>query len=125
MEEIVNAEKELDESESCNRFLFFPRSCVKQTLQQTHLRNLSCNRYRKNDPGARSYLQQMDKTSSSILLSLAQMGWDLNGFEWHLRDFMAHHDKGHCCLPPNSLQGYTEPQKILIPALLIPTFLAQ
>lgn len=104
---------------------FFPPELCKTDTATTHLRNLSCNRYGKNDPGARSCLQQMDKTSSSVLLPLAQMGWDLNGFEWHLRDFMAHHDKGHYCLLPNSLQGYIEPQKILIPALLIPTFLAQ
>lgn len=80
MEEIVNAEKKLDESESCNRFPT-PELC-KTDAATAHLRNLSCNRYRKIDPGARSCLQQMDGTSSpSLFLSLAQVGWDLNGFE--------------------------------------------
>lgn len=83
--------------------IFFSPKLCKADAATTHLRNLSCNRCRKNDPRARSCLQQRDKTSSSVLLSLAQVGWDLNGFEWHLRDFTAHHDKGSYCLPPNSL----------------------
>lgn len=80
-----------------------PPKLYKTDTATTHLRNLSCNPYRKIDPGARSCLQQMDRTSSPVLLSLAQVGWDINGFEWHLRVFMAHHNKGSYCLPPNSL----------------------
>lgn len=82
---------------------FFSPKLHKTDAATTHLRNLSCNHCRKNDLGARSCFQQMDKTSSSVLLSLAQVGRDLNGFEWHLRHFMAHHDKGSYCLPPNCL----------------------
>lgn len=84
------------------QIFFSPPKLCKTDAATTHLRNLPCNHYRKNDPRARS-IQQVDRTSSSVLLSLIQVGWDINGFEWHLRDIMACHDKRSYCLPPISL----------------------
>lgn len=137
---------------------FFSLKLCKTDAATTHLWNLSCNRYRKNDPGARSCLffagpgmrasveeyvmpfswgQQVNshrqlpfrnrwtKPSSSVLLSVAQMGCDLNGFEWHLGGFMACHDEGNYWLLPNSLQGCIGLWQILTPSLPIPDFLTR
>ena len=135
-------------------FIFFFLKLCETDAATSQLRNLSRDRYRKDDPRARSWLffagsgmrtGVEERVMPFLWGQRVSSHWQLpfsvrwtkpsssvlslaqggcNLIEWHLRGVMARHDEVNYWLLPNSLQGFTDLWQILTPGLPIPAFLA-